>query len=239
MRVFFAVIFLILYLVLTIPLWLVMFIWDRFNKPACDRFAYSLVQRAFKFVLWILGVKAEVIGLEKIAEVAKKQGCLYVGNHQSYVDVVLCYSLMPTITGFVSKDTLGKVPLLAAWMRKTYCLFLNRSNTKAAITVIKNAVDTVKSGKSIFIFPEGTRSKNGEVAQFKEGSMKIAAKANSPIIPVAITGSRQAFEGGYTWIFQSKKVTVKFAEPIFTAELTDEEKKHLGEMAREKIVELL
>ena len=104
------------------------------------------------------------------------------------------------------------------------------------------AIDEVKSGVSICVFPEGTRCKNqddpAEVLPFKEGSFKIATKSKCKIIPIAITGTAEIFEDHLPWVHKNN-VTITYGKPIDVSGLSKEETKHLGAYCRNVIVDML
>ena len=167
----------------------------------------------------------------------KDQAVLYVGNHRSMFDIVLNYARCPGLTGFVAKKELEKVPLLSTWMRYLYCLFLDRDNIKEGLKTILTAIDHVKNGISIMIFPEGTRNKNEselELLPFHEGSFKIATKGGCPIIPVAISNSSALFEDHFPKI-KPVPVIIEYGAPIYPKELSREEQKFLGRHVQEQI----
>ena len=126
--------------------------------------------------------------------VPKNQPVLYIGNHRSYFDIVLTYARCPDLTGYIAKKEMQKIPFLSRWMKFLYCLFLDRTDIKAGLKVILTAIDQIKSGISIMIFPEGTRGKGSsdlDLLPFHEGSFKIATKTGCPIIPVCINHSSE------------------------------------------------
>ena len=104
-------------------------------------------------------------------------------------------------------------------------------------TILKG-VEQIKGGVSVFVFPEGTRSKDGKMLPFKEGSMKMAEKSKSPIIPVALTGTADIFENHFPKVKRGK-VTIDFGKPIIIEELDKEDKKFLGTYTQRKIQEML
>lgn len=101
---------------------------------------------------------------------------LYIGNHRSYFDILLTYSRCPIRTGYIAKKEMEKIPLLSTWMRYLHCLFLDRKDIKQGLKTILTAVDKVKSGISICIFPEGTRNRNKDELDMLP-SMKEASKS--------------------------------------------------------------
>ena len=134
-----------------------------------------------------------------------------------------------------------KVPLLSTWMHFVYCLFLDRENPKEGLKTILQAIDYVKKGISICIFPEGTRNKNEQLSDllpFKEGSLKIAEKSGCPVVPVAIKGTAEVFEKHIPLICPSH-VVIEFGEPFIVKELDPENRKFVGAYTREKIAGML
>ena len=158
MRFFIDVIFLASFLILGIPVLLVLHLIGKVEKWSykSDLIALRIVQWAFKVMLWIAGTKATVIGEENVP---KNQPVLYIPNHRSYFDILLLYSRVPGLTGFVSKDSMQKFYLLRDWMKKLHCLFLNRENPREGLKTILQGIENIKNGISMCIFPEGTRNK--------------------------------------------------------------------------------
>ena len=97
-----------------------------------------------------------VIGEENVP---KDEPVLYIGNHRSYFDIVMTYIRVPRPTGYIAKIEMLKIPLLSHWMKYLHCLFLDRNDIKQGMKIILTAIDKVKSGISICVFPEGTRNK--------------------------------------------------------------------------------
>ena len=155
---------------------------------------------------------------------------------------MVTYARCPGLTGYISKDGVNKVPVLGIWMRRLYCLFLDRKDLKQGLKVILTAIDQVKSGISICIFPEGTRNKDAEhpntLLPFKEGSFKIAQKTKCPIVPMVLTGTADVFENHFPWV-RSAKVTLTYGKPIYVSELSKEDQKRLGSYCQEIIQDML
>lgn len=234
-RFILVVLILILYLILGIPVLLIEWIIGKRNPHFRDISCLRMVQAAFKLMLWVIGVDITYIGRENVP---KDQAVLYVGNHNSYFDILLTYSQCPGLTGYVAKAEMLKVPLLRDWMKRLYCLFLDRSDIRAGMQTILTGIEYIKKGISICIFPEGTRSKDGKMQPFKEGSMKMASKTGCPIIPMAITGSAEIWENHLPKM-KPCRVIVEYGAPIRPKELTKEEQKFLGSYTQKKIQEML
>ncbi len=235
-RFIITIIFLILFLVASIPIMFVEWILQKYNRQAADISSLRIVQWAFKVVIAISGVKLTVLGEEHIP---KEEAVLYIPNHQSYFDIILTYSRCPNLTGYVAKYSMISIPLLSSWMKRLYCLFLNRDDIKEGLKTILVGIDQIKHGISMCIFPEGTRNKEPQTMMpFKEGSLKMAEKSGCPIIPIAITNSAEIFENHFPRI-KPCHVIIQYGEPIRIQELDKEQKKFLGSYTRDRIQEML
>lgn len=236
-RTIFAVLFAVVYLICGIPVLGIEWIIGKFNKEKMDVSSLRMVQWALGTIGKICGVKLTVIGKENIP---KNQAVLYVCNHRSYFDIILGYSIMPGLTGYISKDDLEKVPLLNIWMRRLYCLFLNRTDMKQGLKTILKAIEYIKQGVSICIFPEGTRNRGeeGSLLEFKEGSFKIAEKTGCPVIPIAISHTADVILNHMPKVTPCH-VTIEYGEPIYPKELPKEQKRALGAMTKGRIQEML
>ena len=225
-RLICIVVFLILYLILSIPVFLVEWLIGKFNPQARDISSLRIVQWGFKVILKMTGVKVTVIGEENIPD----EPVLYVGNHRSFFDILLTYSRCPIRTGYIAKKEMERYPLLSNWMRYLHCLFLDRKDIKQGLKTILAAIDKIKSGISICIFPEGTRNKNADdldLLPFHDGSFKIASKTGCAIIPMALNNTVEIFEAHFPKI-KSTHVVLEYGEPIYVKDLSREDQKHLG-----------
>ena len=226
------------FLILSIPILIVEWIIGKFNPYKKDTSSLHLIQSVFRFILWLTGVEVTVIGEELVPT---DEAVLYIGNHRSFFDILLTYTRCPRLTGYIAKAEMEKIPLLSNWMHYLHCLFLDRKDIKQGLKTILTAVDKVKSGISICIFPEGTRNRNKDeldMLPFHEGSFKIATKANCPIIPIAISNSANIFEAHFPKISPAK-VVVEYGKPIYPDELSKEDKRHVGEYTQNVIREML
>lgn len=223
-RTILAVLFVVLFLIVSIPIQLVLFIIGKFNPMAKKKGSLAIVSWAFNVVIFISGIKRTVIGEENVP---KDQAVLYVGNHRSIFDIVLAYPRVPNPTGFIAKKEILKVPLLNIWMIYMDCLFLDRSDIRKGLEMVLTAIEKVKNGISIFIYPEGTRNKtDAPLGEFHKGSFKIAQKSGCPIVPVVINHSDEIFEKHIPFIHRTK-VTIEYCKPIVLSELSKEDQKNI------------
>ena len=236
-RFIFVFIFLVSFLIFSIPVMLVEWLIGKFRPNARDYSSLRIVQWGFKCILKITGVKITVIGEERVPD----EPVLFIGNHRSFFDILLTYSRCKRLTGYVAKKEMEKIPLLSTWMRLLYCLFLDREDIKQGLKTILQAADYVKSGISVCIFPEGTRNKNADetdMLSFHDGSFKIATRAKSPIIPIAISNSANIWESNFPKMSPTH-VVIEYGKPIIPSELDRDTQRHLGAYTQNIIKEML
>ena len=227
---------LFLYLVLLLPVLGIEWIYHKINPEKADYQQLRMVQAAFRLMLKMTGARIQVIGEENVP---KDRAVLYVGNHKSYFDILLTYSRVPRLTGYVAKKEMESFPILSIWMKRLHYLFLDRKDIKQGLKTILTGIDLIKNGISVCIFPEGTRNKsNDRLLPFKEGSLKMAEKTGCPIIPFAITNSSKLFEDHMPFV-RPCDIIIEYGKPIYPAELPKEEKKFLGAYCRKQIEDML
>ncbi len=222
-RTILVLLFVVLFLIVSIPIQLVFWIIGKFNPMFVKKASLGLVSWAFRVVAFLSGVNLTVIGEENVP---KDQAVLYVGNHRSYFDIILSYARVPIPTGYIAKKEILKIPILSIWMKYMDCLFLDRSDLRQGLKVILEAIDKVKNGISIAIYPEGTRNGTDEMLQFHKGSFKVAQKSGCPIIPMTINNSNAIFEDHLPSI-KKTHVVLEYGKPIYPNELDPEDKKNL------------
>lgn len=180
--------------------------------------SFKFVKPFAKRIVSLAGVQIETKGKELIP---KDQAVLYVGNHQSFFDIPILLASAESPMGFVAKSELKKVPLLGRWTEAIGSVFIDRDDERSALKmVLKLAERLKKHHHSMVIFPEGTRTLDGHVGNFKAGSLKIATRAEVPIVPFAIERSDRVMPRG-KYGFQKEQVKVTFFDPIETNRKTD------------------
>lgn len=233
-RLILVAVFLVLFLVLGIPLLLIEWVIGKFNQRAKDISSLRIVQWAFKMILFLACTKVVIKGEENVP---KNEPVLYVGNHRSYFDIVITYSRVPDLTGYIAKKEMLRWPLLVNWMKNLHCLFLDRQDVKQGLKTILTAIDKVKAGISICIFPEGTRNRvNDTFMEFHEGSFKVASKSGCAVVPMAIYNSAAIFEDHIPWI-RKTTVIVEYGKPFYIKDLPRETQKRVGAYSRDLIME--
>lgn len=239
MRTIITVLYVFLFLILGLPVLGIEWIISKFNKAHADMVQLRIVQWGLKCIAFISGVKLTVIGEENVP---KDEPVLYIGNHRSFFDVVVTYARCPGLTGYIAKDGVNKVPIFRIWMKRLHCIFLKRDDMKEGLKVILKAIEYVKSGISICIFPEGTRNKDRDnptsLLPFKEGSFKIAIKTGCKIVPMALIGTADILENHFPWI-HSTDIKLIYGEPIDVSALDKNQQKHVGAYCQTVVEELI
>ena len=237
-RIIFVALTVVLFLIFSIPILVVLKLKEKKDPVGVQMQSLRIVRGVFRLILWFSGVTYEVRGLENIPA---DRAVLYVGNHRSYFDILIGYMTVPGLTGFVAKKEMLKIPLLKDWMQRVNCLFLDRVDIKEGLKTILAGIEKVKSGISIWIFPEGTRNEDEDLTrlmEFHEGSMKIAQKSGCPVVPVAIRGTAEVFEKHLPFIRPSH-VIIQYGTPFCIKELPAEKRKFPGVYTMETITGML
>lgn len=179
-----------------------------FSKQA----AHTYIRAWGKGCNWAGGLTITVKGVENIPP---NTPAIYVSNHQSNFDIPVIYSSLPIQFSWLAKQELFRVPLFGTAMKAVGCIPIDRSNRREMMKSINAASQQIKNGTSVIIFPEGTRSPDGELQEFKKGALLIAAKAKVPVIPIAIHGSYERLPKDQFKV-SSGPVSIEFLPPIDT-----------------------
>lgn len=193
-----------------------------------DQLVYEKASNWAKTLVELTDTKVNIIGEDNIP---KDEAVLFVSNHQGNFDIPILLGFINKPKAFVAKEELRKLPLLRTWMEYMNCIFLNRSNNRESIKAIKQGINNLKQGYSMVIFPEGTRSKDGNLGEFKPGALKLATKSKCRIVPVTINGSKNIMTKG-SFIIKPAEVEVIISKPMEIEEGMDKDTKVLTENIR-------
>ena len=160
-----------------------------------------------------------------------------VSNHESFVDILLI-SHVPMEMKWMSKSEFFKIPFVGWAMRMVGDIRLERGDKKSGVQALKDCRDRLDKRVSVMVFPEGTRSKTGELQAFKTGAFRVAIQAGVPVLPIAVLGSRDALIK-HDWRFGRSHAEARLLEPISTEGLTKHDVDDLTEQARTAIAEAL
>jgi 1-acyl-sn-glycerol-3-phosphate acyltransferase len=177
--------------------------------------AWRLVARSWgRLVLWIEGVHLDVVGEEHFAT----PGILLI-NHLSLIDAVYVPALVPRTVKFVIKKELGQIPLWGWALRAGGAVLIDRKDPRGAIASIHEALERLSPGWSVIVFPEGTRSKDGQLQPLKKGAFHLALASRLPMIPMGSAGPLDIVPRG-TVLIRPGTVYVTVGEPISTEHWT-------------------
>jgi len=190
--------------------------------------AYFVQWFCSRFCIIVTGAKISFSGIENVP--SDNIYCI-VANHQGILDIPILMRISPWTLGFITKKELRYLPVLNIWMIALGCIFLDRKRARNAVSVFDKAAKQLRNGHPMAIFPEGTRNKKGEIAEFKPGALKLVLKAQVPIIPVTIDGSG-ILEGRN----KSKEVFVTVHPKIEYSEIADMESTEIAAKIRNTIV---
>jgi len=143
-------------------------------------------------ILAISMVRVKAMGLENILN----EPAIYASNHASQLDIPIICTRVNRPMFFIGKIELKKIPVLSQYMKIVGMIFVDRKNRERAIASMRTAIQDIQGGKSIAAFPEGTRTKTGELLPFKKGVFTISKEGRIPIVPIAVIGSAKALASG-------------------------------------------
>ncbi len=233
-RLILVLIFVILFLIISLPIQLAEHLIGKVNPSLKDRSSLAIVKWAFRVVLFLSGTSVTVIGEENVP---KDEPVLYIGNHRSYFDILITYIRVPRLTGYMSKIEILRIPSLNTWMKYLHCVFLDRSDIKAGMQSILTAIEKIRAGISICIFPEGTRNRSNDTfLEFHNGSFKVAEKTGCAIVPMSINNAGQIFEDHVPFI-RKTHVVLEYCKPIYMSELDKADKRRIGALVQDVIKE--
>ena len=166
------------------------------------------------------------------------EAVLFVANHQSYFDIPAIMYSIPKPMGFVAKDDLGKIPFFKQWIISSGSVLIARGETRKALEAIINAAKILKSGQSLTIFPEGPRTTDGKLLEFKPGSLKAAQKGKVAIVPVVIDGAVDVLNRN-KFLIQPKTIRLTVLNKIDVEEVQSNDTTMLAERIRHDIAVVL
>jgi 1-acyl-sn-glycerol-3-phosphate acyltransferase len=183
-----------------------------------QRSLYFLGHTGVRLALALSGIGFKVAGAEHLP---LDRAAVYCSNHQSNVDPPVLFEALHPRMHILYKAEIDRIPLLARAFRVGGFIPIDRRHKEAAMRAIDQGAAALRSGQSFLIFPEGTRSRTGELLPFKKGGFLMAMKAGAPIVPIAVQGGQAAMRRG-SWRLQPATLTIRVGEPVETAGRTND-----------------
>jgi 1-acyl-sn-glycerol-3-phosphate acyltransferase len=204
-----------------------------------DRTGRKMVAVARAWARSLLGIARVRVTVEGLERIDPNAAYVFVSNHLSYMDTPVVLSHIPVQFRFMAKDGLFKIPFLGTHLIQAGHIPVPREDPRAAVKTLSVAAQAIRDrGVSVLVFPEGGRSMDGVLQEFKEGAAYIAIKAGVPAVPVALVGTRGILAMG-SWTFRSGPVTLRIGEPIPTAGLTLRDRSEVTATLRQRIVAMM
>ncbi len=202
-----------------------------FNRRAIDPM-FRFWARA---MLAITGARPAVRGRLK----DPKRSYIVVSNHLSLIDSPLIVAFVPVSLRFLAKRELFSIPVMGGYMARTGHIPIDRSNPRAALTSMADAAKLLSTGeRSILIYPEGTRSADGQLQEFKDGAALLAIRSGLPVLPVAVVGTGNVLPARGV-VIRGSDVEIRIGEPVETAGLSTKDRTELTAMLHARVRALL
>ena len=202
-----------------------------------QKLAHSVSSFFYLILCWwimiALGARVHIDGKENIPP--KGESVIYSPNHNSMIDIPFFYCSLGRFPSMMAKKELFKVPLLHGLLISLKCIRIDRKSARSIVDSVRQGCQWVDEGHSLVVFPEGTRSKTGEVGTFKNGAFKIAERTKCRVVPVVIKNDRLLVESAHRLGFIN--VYIKFLPPIETKSLTIEEEKSMSALVESMVKE--
>jgi len=176
-----------------------------------SEFVHKEQQLWSRLFFWLFFMNVEVEGAENID---RKQSYVFVGNHESAFDAWMVYGWLPNVFKWIMKAELRKVPFIGFGCAAAGHIFIDRTHVKAAKQSLEDAKKALTDGVSVVIFPEGTRSKDGTIGEFKRGAFQVAFELELPVVPITLNGTRNVMPRGAWMVNPAQKVKLTIGKPV-------------------------
>lgn len=187
------------YVVVTVLLYMFLqmvkfpFVW-LFCRKSYGQWIEKEIQNFAKFCMKVLRVNLVIEDQANLAKVDWSRPVFVMGNHGSYADIPISFLALERTVGFVAKRELVFIPFLGFWMKAIGCIFVNRGSRDVGKVVREAVQKSMKNVPRIYVFPEGTRSKNGKLSPFKSGGFRFATESDAIVLPIVIKGAHAIWE---------------------------------------------
>ncbi len=200
-------------------------------KKTAERVSKGLYYILCCWIVFFLGARVHVKGRENIP--LPGESVVYAPNHNSLIDVPLFYAVLRRFPAMMAKKELYVVPVIHGCLVSLGCIKIDRKGAHSIVEAVRSGCRTIEEGHSLVVFPEGTRSRTGEIGTFKNGAFKIAERTGCPVVPVAIRNDRYLLESAHT--LGLVDVYITFLPKIETKDLGEEERKNLSSIVENAV----
>jgi 1-acyl-sn-glycerol-3-phosphate acyltransferase len=225
LRTIFVAVFLSLYILLVGPPLLLYTFFTRDPDPI-----YWAGVKGVMFFVRAAGVRVRVEGLDRIPSGV----CLFVANHTSAADAPAVVGAIPRRISIILKESLFKWPIVGQAFRSAHFIPVNRKSHESAVAGVEKATEALRSGQSFLIYPEGTRSPDGRLQNFKKGAVVMAINAGVPIVPMACSGAHRVMEKR-SLVMRPGEILVEFLQPIDASKVTMGERDTLNQQVHDAL----
>lgn len=188
-----------------------------------------------RLILWGVGCPVRTIGRENIVPSATY---VFASNHTSALDILALFGQLPSNFRWIAKKELFKIVLFGPAMLRAGYIPIDRSDRRAAMESLNRAAERIATGASVVIFPEGTRSPDGNLLPFKSGGLALAIRSKRPVVPVAIVGANKALKPK-SILLSPGRIFIILGKPIPTEGLNMKQRDQLAQEVRERVQELM
>ena len=203
-------------------------------RPYIDRIMSKWARR----LLGLIGVTTKVIGLEHIPKKGERP-VIVMCNHSSLYDIPIAINALGTSIRFVSKRELFKLPIFGSAIRKAEFVSIDRKNREQALKDLEDAKSKMLDGITLWMAPEGTRSKDGKLAKFKRGAFHVAIDTKALILPVAVKEIHKVQAGDDLRLTLNQEIEVEICEPVDVADFDESHRRELVEEVRNRMLKAL
>jgi len=198
-----------------------------------DKTAHRIASIWGRAILLVSRVQVSITGLSHIDP---SRAYILMANHQSVFDIPILLGCLPLQFRWLAKAELFKIPIFGQGMRSCGYISIDRGNQASSFESIAHAARTLSQGKSILIFPEGTRTRDGKLRPFKKGGFVLAVDAGAPIVPIIIRGAFSLLPKGRLHVNAPAHIQMRILAPIATTSYSRDTKESLMERVRERML---
>ena len=196
-------------------------------------FVHGFQQLWSRLFFWLFFMNPEVEGAENLVP---GQSYVFVANHASMFDAWIVYGWLPVVFKWIMKASIRKIPFVGTACKAAGHIFIQRGASKQALQSLEEAKIRLVNGVSVVIFPEGTRSLDGEVGRFKRGAFQIAFDVHLPVVPLSLTGLYDVLPKGKYLVHPGRKVKMKIGKPIDLSIYAEDQQQKAIEDVRELVI---